>query len=132
MSFSSHGELTFKVEDNIMIVEGRGPWNLEAINLSSEDARLSHDQLYGKKWGVLAIIHGDPIHTPDAAQLLTEIVINDKKNGRVASALVLDADHHPEFGKFHIGEIYGNAKETFEFFKDIESARIWLFNQLKT
>ena len=131
MSFYTHGDLSFKVEGNIMLIEGERPWNLEAINSSADNARTCHEQLYGKPWGVLAIIHGDPIHTPDAAKLLTEIVIRDKQNGRTASALVLDEDHHPDFGKFHIGEIYGNAGETFEFFNDINSARKWLNEKLK-
>ena len=90
MPFFSHGDFSFKVEGNIFIIEAVGPWNVDALLNSRPDVSLVHKKLYGKKWGVLAIIHGEPIHTPAAAKMVTEIIVNDKKNGRVASAIILD------------------------------------------
>ena len=130
MTFYPHGELHFKVESNIQIIKGTGPWNLESIIKSANDVSKIHDELYGTKWCVLVIIHGQPIHTPEAAQLLVEAVIQDKKNGRVASALVLDESDNPDFGRQHIAEVYREAEEHFEFFNDIEIAKKWLNNQL--
>lgn len=131
MAFHSHGNFTFKVENRLMIIEGKGPWNLEAINRSAEDASKCHKELYGAKWGVLAIIHGDPIHTPPAAALLTDLVKVDIKNGRTASALILDDSNHPVFGRHHISQIYRDAGETFDFFHNIAEAKTWLENQLE-
>ena len=79
MAFLSHGEYLFSIEGNLLIIEGYGPWNLEAIINSSDDSEDMHKKLYGTRWGVLAIIHGDPIHTPDAAELLADLVKKDKK-----------------------------------------------------
>jgi len=129
MAFTSHGDFNFTTEDNLLIIEGTGPWNMEAILSSAEEACDCHKKLYGKPWGALAIIHGDPIHTPDAAQLLTDIVIKDKQNGRIASALVLDKSNHPDFGRHHITDIYNNAGELFDFFETVQEAKKWLRDQ---
>jgi hypothetical protein len=74
-----HGTLEFQLEDDILIIEGRGPWNREAMLLSSENADIVKKQRTKDKWGVIAILNGDPIHTPDAAQLLVEYIKYDKK-----------------------------------------------------
>ena len=131
MAFHPHGDLHFTVEGNLQIIMGTGPWNLESIKKSANDAAKAHAELYGTKWCVLAIIHGQPIHTPDAEKLLVEAVKKDKKNGRIASALILDESDNPDFGRHHITGIYREAGEYFEFFSDINSARKWLGDQLK-
>ena len=130
MFFYPHGELHFEIEGKFQIIKGTGPWNVESIVKSADDVSKIHNELYGTKWCVLAIIHGQPIHTPDAAQLLVETVIQDKKNGRIASALVLDESDNPNFGRHHIAQIYKEAGEKFDFFNDINNAKKWLYNQL--
>ncbi|MBB6481184.1 hypothetical protein [Spirochaeta isovalerica] len=128
--FYPHGELHFSVEGNLMIMTGTGPWNMESIIKSGDDATRSHKKLYGLKWGLLALLNGQAIHTPDAANVLIEAVKKDKKNGRTASALVLYDSGSADFGKHHISEIYRKAGETFRFFDNEESARKWLSAQL--
>ena len=55
MPFLPHGSLHFYIEDNIQIIKGAGPWNLESIKISEKDVAKIHNKLYGKKWCVLAI-----------------------------------------------------------------------------
>lgn len=114
-----------------MIITGTGPWNFESIIGSKNDAMRSHERLYNTRWGVLALLHGQPIHTPDAAEVLVEAVKRDKENGRKASALVLYDSESSIFGKYHIAEIYSKAGETFQFFDNEGSARAWLTEQLE-
>ncbi|MBN2659610.1 MAG: hypothetical protein JXR86_21305 [Spirochaetales bacterium] len=128
--FYPHGELHFDVEDNLMIMTGTGPWNMESIIQSGEDATKSHLKLYGSRWGLLALLSGQAVHTPDAAEVLVEAVKKDKENGRTASALVLFDRENSDFNRHHISEIYRKAGETFRFFNDEESAREWLADQL--
>lgn len=126
MAFHSHGSLSFSQEGPILIIEGEGPWNREAIEDSADRAEECHKNLCGRPWGVLAIIHGDPFHTPDAAELLRAIVKEDKKNGRVASALLLDNSSSPGIGSLHIAEIYGRAGEVCRTFSRRDEAVQWL------
>ncbi|MCG6202541.1 hypothetical protein [Psychromonas antarctica] len=121
-----HGTLKFQLEDDILIIEGRGPWNREAMLLSSENADIVKKQRIKDKWGVIIILYGDPIHTPDAAQLLVEYVKYDKKNGRVATALILNGSKYPELGRRHITDLYNQAGEIAEFFNNITDAKKWM------
>lgn len=132
MDLLAHGTLTFKFEDNILLIEGVGPWNKEALSLSLKDSQLLARNGNVERWGVIAIMHGDPIHTLDAEKLLIDIVIKDKCNGRVASALMLDDSNHPELGRAHIAKIYKSAGEQFEFFSNFSTAKSWLQNMLNS
>lgn len=82
MNLPAHGNLKGSVEGNLLVIEGSGPWNAEAFLTTQSDFDALHKQLYGTKWAVLMIIHGDPIHTPEAAEILFRAVQNDKKIGR--------------------------------------------------
>ena len=126
MHFYPHGKLTFQIEKNILIIEGSGPWNKEAILGSTIDSSAIRNVLYKSSWVVLVRIKGEPVHTPGAALLLEKIVRKDKMNGRIASAVILEDSNYYDFGKWHIGEIYQNAGETFRFFHNEKSARKWL------
>lgn len=121
-----HGTLCFELKDNILLIEGCGPWNKEAMLLSSKSAQLAQKQRTKEKWGVIAIINGEPVHTPDAAELLIEYVRNDKKDGRVATGLILTGSSFPELGKRHIAKLYNKAGEQFQFFNNIADAEVWV------
>lgn len=125
-NFGIHGSLSLSLEGNILVLEGEGPWNIESLLKSGEDVVPLAKQLYGKPWGVVCTILGEPIHVPDAAQMLVEIVRSDREKGRVASALLVDNCNAPKFARNHIGEIYSQAGEVFEFFTDEQEAKRWV------
>lgn len=125
-----HGILNFRLDDNILIIEGTGPWNREALLLSFDTAGLVQKQRIKKKWGVIAILNGDPIHTPDATTLLIEYVTYDKLHGRVATAVILKNARSPELGRKHIDKIYEQAGELCQFFDNLHDAKSWIKEQL--
>lgn len=86
---NDHGIFSLNLDCNILTVEGYGPWNKEAMKISFANAELML-KIRGKvKWGIIAIIHGDPLHTPDAAELLVGQIKEDKRHGRIATAFIL-------------------------------------------
>ena len=121
-----HGTLHFTLEEDILIINGRGPWNKEALLLSVANANTVQQTRSSDKWAVLVNVTGDPIHTPDAAELLTEYIKYDKQHGRVATALILTHSSSPELGKRHIAEVYTNAGEQYQFFNSSVEAKSWL------
>ncbi len=125
-----HGTLNYSLEDGLLIIEGTGPWNQNALKPNKTGQAVLESVRNLPFWGVLAILDGDPIHTPDAARLLTDYVRRDKLRGRIGSALVLSSSTAPEFGRLHIADIYRKAGEKFEFFNDISEAKRWLFTLL--
>ncbi|GAC16272.1 hypothetical protein [Aliiglaciecola lipolytica] len=129
--FEAHGTLDLVVTDQILRLEGTGPWNLESLYQSGDQANPIIDQLASKPWGVILILHGECIYVHAAGKRLSEIVRAEKKRNRIATAVLVNDCDSPNFAKSHIGEIYQNAGEHFAFFDDIELAERWLKQQLK-
>ncbi|MFT6984331.1 MAG: hypothetical protein ACJAT7_000117 [Psychromonas sp.] len=125
-----HGTLAFKLEDNILIIEGCGPWNKEAMVFSVDNANVVKKLCTRDKWGVIVVLKGDPIHTSDAAELLIEYIKYDKQNGRIATALILNDSTCPVLGKRHIAELYDKAGEDYKFFNNIFDAKVWMLTLL--
>ncbi len=128
--FEDHGTLDIEADGQILIIEGTGPWNLESLDKSGSVALPVVQPLLGKPWGVLAILHGQVIYVPDAADALVDIVREDKRKGRVASAIILTGSDSPNFSENHISEIYTRAGEEFAFFDNQEAAKNWLLKKL--
>lgn len=124
--FIPHGELVVRRSGQIMIVEGRGPWNLEAMKRSEEAAAQVLAELKGRPWGVIIIIHGEPVHVPDAEEKLVELVKHDIQNGRCGSALLLTHCSAPSFALTHFGKIYRAAGEEFTVCDSFEECETWV------
>lgn len=121
-----HGTLDYKLEGNILQVEGCGPWNKEALQLFSDNIELSKKKQALSKWAVLIHVVGDPIYTPSAVKSLLVYLKSEKEHGRVATAFILTDSTSPKIGQWHISEVYNKAGEKFQFFNDIKNATIWL------
>lgn len=128
--FEEHGTLDIKVQGQILHIEGTGPWNLESLQKSGRVAKPIVAPLLGKPWAVLVVLHGQAIYVPDASAALVDVVVEDKRLGRVASALIVTDCDSPHFSQLHISEIYNRAGEDFAFFENEESAREWLASKL--
>ena len=128
--FQAHGTLNVRVMGRILRVEGTGPWNLESLKISGQDAQPLVEQLKGKPWGVMVILHGESIYVPAAAEKLTTIVAEERSQGRTATALLVNNCFAPNFAKQHLAEIYFNAGEHYAFFDDIELAEQWLIEKI--
>lgn len=129
--FIPHGEVAVSRDGRIMTVEGRGPWNLEAVKRSEQAAQTILRDLSGGPWGVVIVIYGEPIHVPDAKNRLVELVKQDIENGRVATALVVGECDSPNFAKNHLGSIYQDAGDNLAFFEDVTQARSWIQKQIE-
>jgi len=128
-----HGETYLTIEDKILIVEGQGPWNLESITHTNVDPLVNERKavLLKSKWAVLVIAHGDAMFVPDARQLLVDIVKEDIKVGRVATAVVVQNCLSPIFIADHLTAIYSDAGDQVQSFSSIEQAKQWLNQKIE-
>ena len=129
-NFIAHGSLDVQVDGRLLILEGTGPWNLESLYDSGKVAAPLVKPLHGKPWGAVVTIYGEPIYVPEAAEALTEVVRQDRTNGRVATALIVDKCSSPRFAKTHIGQIYQKAGEPYRCFSDFAEAKNWVLQQV--
>jgi hypothetical protein len=128
--FSVHGNLNLHVEDSILLIEGVGPWNLEAVKEAYNRFVPLKETLYGSPWGALIVMGGDPIYVPDAANYIIKRIKHERMQGCVASAIMIGESNSPEFAKRHLSEIHSKAGDTYRFFSDKEEAVWWLVQQI--
>lgn len=129
--FLPHGEVRVHREGRILILEGHGPWNVEALQHSTDKALPILQELSGAPWGVMASIYGEPIHVPDAEAHLIELVKRDIENGRVGTALIVEKSNSPSFATQHFSSIYHRAGDNVEVFNDINAAKRWLMKTIQ-
>lgn len=118
------------IENNLLIIQGSGAWNLNAIDRSENQASQDISSLYGKPWGVLLLLKGDSIFIPEAREKLTHIIKEDRLKGRRATALVLTECSVPNIVTEHLCSLYTGAGDEFCEFDDADSAKQWLAQQL--
>lgn len=128
--FKTHGTVKLDVVENILQVEGLGPWNAESVIRASKTVSPLVERLSGQKWGVLVMLYGEPIYVPEAAAYLSDAIAAEKKLGRVATAVIVMESKSPEFAKNHLNQIYENAGEIVRFFDNKEDANWWLIQQI--
>lgn len=128
--FTVHGNLELVIQDRILMIEGYGPWNLEAVQDAYSKFKSLVGSLYGSPWGSLVVLYGDPIYVPDAANYIIKTIKQEREKGNVASAILVCESNSPEFAKRHLSELHTKAGDTFRFFSDKEEAAWWLLQKI--
>lgn len=129
-SFIEHGSIDAHIKDNVLYLEGCGPWNLEAVQEAFDKFSPLIETLRGSPWGAISMLHGDSIFVPDAANFLVKTIRNERKNGHVATAILVVESNSPEFAKRHLSELHTKADDTFRFFDCKEEAAWWLLQNI--
>lgn len=128
--FTVHGNLELDIQDRILVIQGCGPWNLEAVNEAYSRFKPLVESLYGSPWGSLVEFSGDPIYVPDAAKYIIKTIKHEIKQGHVASAILVGESNSPEFAKRHLSELHTKAGDVFRFFSNKEEATWWLLQKI--
>lgn len=128
--FTVHGSLDLVIQDRILMINGCGPWNLEAVEDAYSSFKPLVETLYGSPWGSLVVLRGDPIYVPDAATFIIKTIKHERRKGNVASAILVGESNSPEFAKRHLSELHTKAGDTFRFFSDKEEAAWWLLQKI--
>ena len=68
----------------------------------------------------------------DASQALTKRVQADAQVGRVATAIVIDAEEGKDLSQTIFTRIYSNTTDAFQFFDNEDAAKGWLSNTIMT
>ncbi|WP_340679634.1 hypothetical protein [Paraglaciecola sp.] len=128
--FPIHGTVNLNIAERILLVEGIGPWNKESVIQGDKTVQPLIQKLSGNVWGVLVTLYGEPIYVPEAATILSNSIKDQKKFGRIATAVIVVESKSPEFAKSHLSQIYQNAGEPVRFFNEQQQAKWWLIQQI--
>ena len=129
--FVSHGTFEAHLKDKVIVFKATGPWNLETMNDTVEDFAQLSASLYGSPWGLVGDFYGQPVHVPDAAQKLIEIIKLEKAKGRIATGIVVKNCDMPLLGQQHLSEVYSKAGERFQVFDIVEDAIAWVESEIQ-
>ncbi|BDX05543.1 hypothetical protein [Planctobacterium marinum] len=128
--FKQHGKFEAQLVGRIIVFKGTGPWNLESMNAAADEFIALTTPLYNKPWGMVGDFYGQPVHVPEAAEKLVDIVKQEKLLGRVATGLVTVHCDVPAMAKQHLKTIYGQAGEPHQFFNSTDEAIAWVNEQI--
>lgn len=129
--FIGHGSFEAELRGKVLVFKATGPWNVESLNNTIHEFPELSAPLYGSPWGLVGDFYGEPIHVPEAAEKLIEIVRFEKEKGRVATGIVVSHCDMPLLGKQHLTEIYTKAEENFQFFDSVDDAITWVESEIK-
>jgi len=126
--FEPHGDTQFLIEEQMLLVELRGPWNAELIDAYARQSRpLMAGLSAAGRWGVIAITQTSTMFTDDGAQRLRDLLQKPSSAiNRAATAFVIA----PEVEGYRLcdpllHEIY-DPIAPFEIFESLPPAKAWV------
>ena len=131
MKLMAHGSYDIKIEDNILIVNARGPFNELLVQQFDRDIKGSIEHFKGKVWGSLVTYYGNGIFTPEAEEELVSITRYRVKHGMIVNASVFLESQHADLQQMQLRRVYQSCNVTFHSFSDSDSAKQWLQRYLE-
>lgn len=128
--FPVHGDVSFSIVDNFLLIEGEGPANLEAVLHYQREVQGFREQLCDTPWASLVCLRGQPVLPPEATSLLIETIKHAKTMNLVATAVVFVDVEYADYVRRFWEHIFQNAALKFGFFNTPEEAKAWLHNQI--
>ena len=123
--FLPHGKYRIELKNNVMLVEAKGPFNIEVVKQYTQQVAATLSQLI-LPWGQVVILHQDSLFTPEAEQLMYKTVEDRKENGLVASAVIINGSTSQFIIEQQVAKIYQASKVNYQFFDDECVARAWV------
>lgn len=127
INFPAHGNVKVSIEDNIIILECEGPWNIEFFHILHQDIVSAIKQVGHSNYGVLLIPIGEAIGTAETMDYHIDFL---KQGNTKAVAVNLALSDVPVSTENICRIAYQAAKRKHEFFLDNDTAKLWLKKQL--
>lgn len=126
MKLASHGSYRIVKENNILVVDARGPFNEETANNYVNEMYQACEAFDGKPWGLLVTFYGTSVFSPDAEKALIDVTKYRMKHGMIANASVIIDSNSADIQQMQLRRVYQTCNLTFHVFSDIVSAKRWL------
>ena len=127
--FVPHGTLKFEIEDNIILIEAQGPWNIEYLDYLHQKMTWAVMQVDRNNYGVLLTPKGEAISVEAGLEYHSNFV---RQGSTKAVALNLAHCTTALLTENLFTKIYRGANVKHAFFDNALDARVWLEAELKT
>ncbi|WP_354622803.1 hypothetical protein [Psychromonas sp. MME2] len=126
--YREHGTYNIDIDSNTLIIDAKGPFNLELITHYHADLCNSVEWLAVNVgvWDQIIILHEESLFTPDAAQKLTEVNLWKKTKGLDRSAIVLINPIGSLLISKQLEKLYREAGVKIQMFDNMVAAKRWL------
>ena len=131
-SFPNHGAIKMRLDDGLLVIEGRGPANIETVNQYQRSAQAFRDKLNHAPWASLVLLKGEPLLPPEAKHTLLETIKFACTQNLVATAVVLCDISYERTVKHFWTSIYDETPLKYAFFNDQQEAKQWLLQQVES
>jgi len=125
--FSPHGTLTLTIEDNVILIEALGPWNIEYIDNLHRQLSWAVTQVNPLNFGVLLTPKGEAISVEAGLEYHADFI---RQGNTKAIALNLAHCTTPLLTENLFCKLYRAANIKHAFFDNAFDARVWLDKQL--
>lgn len=125
-----HGDVSISIDDRLMIIDGVGPGNTEAVLKYQQLAKQYRPQLSDKHWASLVRLKGEPFLIPEAKAMMAETIQFAMSQKLAATAVVFQDIKHEQTVQFFWESIYVKTGIPHAFFKQEDDARAWLYEQI--
>lgn len=127
--FIPHGEYRVEVQNNILLIEARGPFNKEVVTAYTADVLQALEQME-PPWGQVIVLHQDSVFTPEAESQLAKKVAQSKALGLVASGVVILNTQIEFVIKQQLSQVYKQSDVLHNYFDAEDAARSWVVDEL--
>ena len=127
--FVPHGTLELAIEDNLILIEAQGPWNIEYLDYLHKKMSLAVTQVDQNNYAVLLTPIGEAISVEVGLEYHTNFIRNSRTK---AVAVNLAHCTTSQLTENLFSKIYQTAGLNHAFFDNVFDARNWLEGQLAT
>ncbi|MGB1263005.1 MAG: hypothetical protein ACPG52_08865 [Cognaticolwellia sp.] len=126
--FIPHGRCSYSVENNIVIIDATGPWNLEFFQQMHHDlARIIFNDVDYNNFAILLILNGDSLAVQDGLDYHLNLV---KDGPTKALAINTSQSNAPKITEALFTAVYDQAGLLNKSFDSTAEAKVWLTSQL--
>ncbi len=127
--FLPHGKYRIELKNNVLLVEAKGPFNIEIVKQYTQEIDTVIKELR-PPWGQVVILHQDSLFTPEAEHLMYRTVEHRKKCGLVASAVIIENAKSRFVIEQQLSNIYQSSQVEYHYFEDETAGKAWVDEQL--
>ena len=129
-TFSQHGNVESRIEDNILINEATGPFNAEVIYALKQIQQDLLDILSARQhWAQIYTFHHSALCSPDTIDALSAYLADEKGKIKKPAATAFVMDQSVEGRAImaaHYRHVYELAGLKFDIFNSLKEAQDWV------
>lgn len=124
--YTSHGSYAIVVSNQVIFVDGRGPFNADSIKEFTRELATIAEKMKTGPWAIQVIYHGDSLLTPEAEEALVTMHQMRVQQGMVALAVVFNNVTAMNILKAQLSRAYDVESIPYRFFINDAEATDWL------